>query len=146
MFASPDRNGFSQNTLPSRTMREAPLISDGRSPIKISGPNEALRSLECVVPIFNETYEVHEFDGLAVHGVPHINDNRLLHHELGRLAPVSGRHNLLLLHTSLGKRYLMEEYGEQIFPPEFADKLSDFQYIGLGHWHNFQQTSVVLRG
>lgn len=103
----------------------------------------ALKSLECVYPIFNETYEVHRFDGLAVHGVPHVNDNRLLHTELARLNPSPDHFNLLLLHTSLGKRYLMEEYGEQVFPAEFAEKLTGFQYIALGHWHNHQQTSVA---
>ncbi|MBL7805567.1 MAG: exonuclease SbcCD subunit D [Saprospiraceae bacterium] len=103
----------------------------------------ALRSLECVVPVFGEQYEVHEFGELAVHGVPHINDDRLLQQELARLQPLSNRWNLLLLHTSLGKTYLMEEYGEQIYPPEFIEKLAGFQYVALGHWHNFQQTSVV---
>lgn len=103
----------------------------------------ALRSLDCVVPVFNEQYEVHEFGELAIHGVPHINDDRILQQELTRLAPLPGRWNLLMLHTSLGKTYLMEEYGEQIYPPEFIRKLGGFQYVALGHWHNFQQTSVA---
>ena len=47
MFASPDRNGFSHSSLPPRRMRDVPLTSSGRSPTRISGPNEALRSLEC---------------------------------------------------------------------------------------------------
>lgn len=103
----------------------------------------ALRSLDCVVPVFNEQYEVHEFGELAVHGIPHINDDRVLQQELARLAPLPNRWNLLLLHTSLGKTYLMEEYGEQIYPPEFIQSLEGFQYVALGHWHNFQQTTVA---
>lgn len=102
----------------------------------------ALRNLECVYPIFGETWEKFEFDGVAVHGVPHINDNRILYRELERLEPVAGKFNLLLLHTSLGKKFLMEEYGEQVFPAEFEDKLADFQYIALGHWHNFQKIGL----
>jgi hypothetical protein len=37
MFASPDRNGFSQITAPPRRMRDMPRTSAGRSPTRISG-------------------------------------------------------------------------------------------------------------
>jgi DNA repair exonuclease SbcCD nuclease subunit len=102
----------------------------------------ALRTLDCVYPMFGEAWETVEFDGVAVHGVPHINDNRILYQELERMQPVAGKFNILLLHTSLGKRFLMEEYGEQVFPAEFEAKLADFQYVALGHWHNFQKIDL----
>lgn len=130
-------------------------ICDARIPIVIiSGNHEtpktiynspilrALRNLDCVYPIFGEAWEQFEFDGVVVHSVPHINDNRILYQELEKLHPVAGKFNILTLHTSLGKRYLMEEYGEQVFPVEFEAKLADFQYIALGHWHNFQQIDL----
>ncbi len=99
----------------------------------------AFRSLQCVTPFFGDTREYVELDGAAIHGLPHINDPRLLQRELENLEPLAGRFNILLLHTSLGKRFLMEEYGEQVFPEEFVEKLAGFQYLALGHWHNFQQ-------
>ena len=102
----------------------------------------ALRSLDCVYPVFGETWEQYAFGDLVVHGVPHINDNRLLYAELERMQPVAGKFNVLLLHTSLGKRFLMDEYGEQIFPVEFESKLASFQYIALGHWHNCQKIDL----
>lgn len=102
----------------------------------------ALRSLPCVYPIFGDRWEHFELDGVVIHGLPHINDTQKLNEELARLQPVQGRFNLLMLHTSLGKRYLMEEYGEQIFPPDFEAKLQDFQYIALGHWHNVQRVEL----
>lgn len=102
----------------------------------------ALRSLDGVFPMFGETWEVFEFGGVAVHGVPHINDNRLLLAELDRLSPLPGKFNLLMLHTSLGRRYLMEEYGEQVFPEEFEAKLAAFDYIALGHWHDCQSVNL----
>ena len=102
----------------------------------------AFRSLDCVYPFFGDQWEYFENEQLAIHGVPHINDRRLLFAELERLQPVAGKYNILLLHTSLGKRYLMDEYGEQIFPPEFEAKLAEFNYIALGHWHNHQQISL----
>lgn len=102
----------------------------------------ALRNLDCVYPIFGEIWEKFEFSGVVVHGIPHLNDNRMLHRELERLEPVAGKFNILLLHTSLGKKFLMEEYGEQVFPAEFEAKLAGFQYVALGHWHNFQKIDL----
>lgn len=102
----------------------------------------ALRTLKNVSPIFGEKCETVEFGNIAIHGVPHINDNRLLLTELERLEPLPGKFNILMLHTSLGKRYLMEEYGEQVFPAEFETKLAGFQYISLGHWHDNQSVSL----
>ena len=102
----------------------------------------ALRSLDGVTPMFGNHRETAAFGDLVIHGVPHINDQRLLLQELERLEPVDGKFNILMLHTSLGKRYLMEEYGEQVFPEAFEAKLGAFQYIALGHWHNFQQIGL----
>ncbi len=130
-------------------------LCDARIPIVIIAGNHetpktiynspilrALRSLDCVYPMFGDTWEKFEFDDAVVHGVPHINDTRLLHQELERLQPVPGKFNALMLHTSLGKRFLMEEYGEQVFPAEFEAKLAGFQYIALGHWHNCQKIDL----
>jgi len=102
----------------------------------------AFRSLDCVAPFFGERWEKSAFGDVVVHGVPHINDSRLLLQELDRMEPVAGKFNILLLHTSLGKHYLMEEYGEQVFPEAFEAKLGAFQYIALGHWHNCQQIDL----
>ncbi len=102
----------------------------------------ALRSLDGVYPFFGEQVEQVTFGDAVIHGVPHINDNRLLFSSLEQLEAVPGKFNILMLHTSLGKRYLMEEYGEQVFPAEFENKLAQFQYIALGHWHNCQQIDV----
>lgn len=102
----------------------------------------ALRTLEHVYPVFGDQWETFEFGEAVIHGVPHINDPRLLLQELERLEPVSGKFNVLMLHTSLGKRYLMEEYGEQVFPAEFEAKLAGFQYVSLGHWHDCQAVGL----
>ncbi|MEZ4942491.1 MAG: DNA repair exonuclease [Saprospiraceae bacterium] len=102
----------------------------------------AFGSLPCVQPFFGEAWESAELDGVIIHGLPHINDNRILQEQLERLEPVPGKFNILMLHTSLGKRFLMEEYGEQIFPEAFQEKLSAFQYLALGHWHNYQKIDL----
>ncbi len=102
----------------------------------------AFKSLTCIRPFFGESWEYEELGDVVIHGIPHINDTRILRQELERLEPVQNKLNILLLHTSLGKRFLMEEYGEQIFPEDFVEKLNGFQYLALGHWHNFQQINT----
>lgn len=102
----------------------------------------ALRAIEGVTPMFSETWEQAAFGEVMVHGVPHINDLRILQRELARLEPTPGKFNILMLHTSLGRKFLMEEYGEQVFPAEFETKLAGFQYIALGHWHDCQSINL----
>jgi DNA repair exonuclease SbcCD nuclease subunit len=102
----------------------------------------ALKTLDHVYPVFGESWEKNSFGDVVVHGIPHINDQRILLQELEKLEPETDKFNLLMLHTSLGKRFLMEEYGEQIFPPAFESKLARFQYIALGHWHNAQSVNL----
>jgi DNA repair exonuclease SbcCD nuclease subunit len=103
---------------------------------------KAFRSLACVHPFFGDTWECFELGDLAIHGVPHINDTRKLNQELDRMEPQKDKFNVLLLHTSLGKRFLMEEYGEQVFPAAFEIKLKQFQYVALGHWHDYQSVDL----
>lgn len=102
----------------------------------------ALRTITGIYPIFGEQWETYCFDGVAVHGVPHISDERLLRRELERMAPTDNYFNLLLLHTSLGKRFLMDEYGEQTFPADLEERLQGFQFLALGHWHNVQKVNL----
>jgi DNA repair exonuclease SbcCD nuclease subunit len=102
----------------------------------------ALRTIPLVFPVFEEQYALYQWDGLAVHGLPHFNNLEKQQTALERLEPVSDAFNILMLHTSLGKDYRMEEYGEQVFPPAFYPGLQSFQYIALGHWHQYQRVKM----
>jgi len=104
---------------------------------------KAFQTIEGVYPIFNQQYETIEFGDLAIHGLPHINDEKLLLEEMDKIAPVEGKINMLMLHTSIGKSYIMEEFGEQLFPPERLALLNRFDYVALGHWHNFQKVNKL---
>ncbi len=106
----------------------------------------ALRTILGIYPIFGEQWETYRFGEVEVHGVPHINDERLLRRELERMEPTSNKANLLLLHTSLGKRFLMDEYGEQTFPADLEERLKGFQFLALGHWHNTQKVNLHPNG
>jgi DNA repair protein SbcD/Mre11 len=104
----------------------------------------AFRSLDgSIFPVFGEALESFECGEALVHALPHINDLRALHGELEKLTPRPGYFNILMLHTSLGKHFLMEEYGEQVFPAAFEPALAGFDYVALGHWHKYQNTKVA---
>jgi DNA repair exonuclease SbcCD nuclease subunit len=104
---------------------------------------KAFGTFENVFPIFNQRYEFFDFGNIVFHGLPHINDNSILELEIEKIRPVEDKLNILLLHTSIGKWYLMEQYGEQIFPEEKIGLLKKFDYVALGHWHNFQQVNKL---
>jgi len=38
---------------------------------------------------------------------------------------------------------MMDEYGEKLYPPERLDLLNKFDYVALGHWHNFQKVEKL---
>ena len=102
---------------------------------------KAFKTIENVYPIFNQQYEWFEFGDIVIHGLPHINDLAVQQQEIEKIEIIPKKRNLLMLHTSLGKSFLMEQYGEQIFPSDKLDLLKQFDYVALGHWHNFQKVS-----
>ena len=104
---------------------------------------KAFNTIKGVHSIFGQAYQTETFGDLVIHGLPHINDERVLLEEMDKISPVSGKFNIILLHTSIGKRYIMEEFGEQLYPPERLELLNKFDYVALGHWHNFQKVSIL---
>jgi DNA repair protein SbcD/Mre11 len=107
---------------------------------------KAFQTIKGVYPIFNQQYEQIDLGNLVVHGLPHINDEKVLLEEMDKIKPIAGKFNIILLHTSIGKEFLMEEYGEQLYPKERLEVLNQFDYVALGHWHNFQKVSKLTNG
>ena len=107
---------------------------------------KAFRTIKGVYPIFSQYYETVELGDLVVHGLPHINDDKVLREEMDKINPDENKFNIMMLHTSIGKEYLMEEYGEQLYPKERLELLNKFDYVALGHWHNFQKISKLKNG
>ncbi|MFN4081132.1 MAG: exonuclease SbcCD subunit D [Saprospiraceae bacterium] len=103
---------------------------------------KALGVLPGVEAFFEPVYAYREYGPIAVHALPHVQDPRNLQQELGCIRPQPGRFNLLIMHLSLGARYLMDEYGEQRFPDEALSALAQFDYVALGHWHKTQKAEV----
>ena len=100
---------------------------------------KALRTFDFIRPVFEERYEQFTFENVVIHAIPHINDLALQKTEMERIIPQSGKINILMAHTSIGIGYKMDEYGEHVFPEEKYELLNQFDYVALGHWHNFQK-------
>lgn len=99
----------------------------------------ALRTLDHIFPVFEERYEKVIFDNINFHCIPHIND------EEGNLTAIEkceasvdkNKHNVMMLHCSVGAQFMMEEYGERVYPREKEALFEQMDYVALGHWHGF---------
>lgn len=99
----------------------------------------ALRTLDHIHPVFEEGYEKVVFDDITFHCIPHIND------EEGNLAAIEeceasvdeNKRNVMMLHCSVGAQFMMEEYGERVYPKEKEPLFERMDYVALGHWHGF---------
>lgn len=112
----------------------------------------ALRTLDHIYPVFEERYEKVIFDNINFHCIPHIND------ELSNLAAIeeceasvdADKHNIMMLHCSVGAQFMMEEYGERVYPREKESLFERMDYVALGHWHGFgsvgKHTNVYYAG
>ena len=99
----------------------------------------ALRTLDHVHPVFEERYEKVAFEEVVFHCIPHIHDEaaNLGAIEACEAALEEGKRNVLLLHCSVGAHYMMEEYGERVYPKEKEGLFEKMEYVALGHWHGF---------
>ncbi|MDD5717912.1 MAG: DNA repair exonuclease [Sulfuricurvum sp.] len=99
----------------------------------------ALRTLDHIYPVFEERYEQVIFDNINFHCIPHIND------ELSNLAAIEEceasvdeeKRNIMMLHCSVGAQFMMEEYGERVYPRAKEPLFERMDYVALGHWHGF---------
>ena len=100
---------------------------------------EAFRSLDNVHAIFNQQYEKVVFADIVFHGLPHINDERIIEGELDKIeANIDPtKRNIMMMHCSVGAHYLMHEFGEWVYPKEREDIFEKMDYVALGHWHGF---------
>ena len=100
---------------------------------------EAFHTLDNVYPVFKQKYEKVVFDDIVFHGLPHINDVRIIEGELDQIeANIDPKKkNIMMMHCSVGPQYLMHEFGEWVYPQEREDIFKKMDYVALGHWHGF---------
>ncbi|ADR33873.1 metallophosphoesterase [Sulfuricurvum kujiense DSM 16994] len=99
----------------------------------------ALRTLDHIFPVFEEAYEKVIFDNINFHCIPHINDEEANLAAIGQCeASVDEeKHNVMMLHCSVGAQFMMEEYGERVYPRDKEGLFEKMDYVALGHWHGF---------
>lgn len=127
-------------------------ISDAGIPFYIIAGNHDYPKSVFTIPIHNifnglpgvkvflgEEYETLHTDEYIIHALPHINEENRFKTECSKIAVTdNSKPNFLFMHLSVGRSYLMDEFGERIFPSDLLPVLKDFSYVGLGHWHKYQ--------
>lgn len=99
----------------------------------------ALRTLDHIHPVFEESCETIRFDNILFHCIPHINDetSNLAAIEKCEASVETDKRNVMMLHCSVGAQFMMEEYGERVYPREKEELFEQMDYVALGHWHGF---------
>ena len=118
------------------------LIAGNHSTPKMESSAPILRlfnSLENVYPVFNQKFEKIEFEDINFYCLPHINDEIKIAKELEKLENSidETKKSVMMMHTSVGESYLMEEFGEWVYPKEKEYIFDKMDYVALGHWHKF---------
>ncbi|NPA55695.1 MAG: DNA repair exonuclease [Epsilonproteobacteria bacterium] len=96
-------------------------------------------SFENVYVAYKQCYEVFEFDEVVFHALPHINDEAQRVAQIEQISPHPSKMNICLLHCSIKGDYLMEEFGEFVYPQDKLAVLEQMDYVALGHWHGFKK-------
>ncbi|MDP3265783.1 MAG: exonuclease SbcCD subunit D [Sulfuricurvum sp.] len=99
----------------------------------------ALRTLDHIHPVFEEAYEKVIFNNINIHCIPHINEeeNNLAAIEQCEASVDENKRNIMMLHCSAGAQFMMEEYGERVYPRDKEALFEKMDYVALGHWHGF---------
>jgi exonuclease SbcD len=89
--------------------------------------------------VYEQEYKKIEFENVIFHTLPHMNDETkaLSQIELCENNIHKAKKNIMMMHCSVGASYLMQEFGEWVYPSskEYIFKMMD--YVALGHWHGF---------
>lgn len=101
---------------------------------------------------YEQQYKKIEFDDIVFHTLPHMNDETKAQKqiELCETNIQKDKKNIMMMHCSVGAHYLMQEFGEWVYPKakEYIFKMMD--YVALGHWHGFgavkKHTNVYYSG
>lgn len=96
-------------------------------------------NFENVYVSYDQQYKKVEFDEIVFHCLPHMNDDTkaLSQIELCEDAIDESKKNIMMMHCSVGASYLMQEFGEWVYPTEKEYIFSKMDYVALGHWHGF---------
>jgi len=88
---------------------------------------------------YNQEYKKIEFENIVFHTLPHMNDDSkaLEQIEICESNIESDKKNIMMMHCSVGAWYLMQEFGEWVYPTDKEYIFESMDYVALGHWHGF---------
>ena len=88
---------------------------------------------------YSQEYKKIEFDDVVFHTLPHMNDDSkaLEQIEICESNIDAEKKNIMMMHCSVGAWYLMQEFGEWVYPSEKEYIFEKMDYVALGHWHGF---------
>ncbi len=88
---------------------------------------------------YDQEYKKIEFKGVVFHTLPHMNDDTkaLEQIELCEINIDTNKKNIMMMHCSVGAWYLMQEFGEWVYPSDKEYIFEKMDYVALGHWHGF---------
>ncbi|MCX6077276.1 MAG: DNA repair exonuclease [Campylobacterales bacterium] len=96
-------------------------------------------NFENIYVSYNQEYKKVEFKNTIFHTLPHMNDETtaLSQIELCEAQIDASKKNIMMMHCSVGASYLMQEFGEWVFPHDKEYIFEKMDYVALGHWHGF---------
>jgi len=96
-------------------------------------------SFKNVYASYKQEYKKIEFDNVVFHTLPHMNDDTkaLSQIELCESNIDKDKNNIMMMHCSVGAFYLMQEFGEWVYPTNKEYIFQMMDYVALGHWHGF---------
>jgi DNA repair exonuclease SbcCD nuclease subunit len=92
-----------------------------------------------VYPVYQPHYVIVRLGRVAIHAIPQCPSAQLFEEELKKLAPVADAdYNLLTLHAGIAN---IPEFSRGDFNEQFVDQdyFRGFDWVALGHYHNFAQ-------
>ena len=92
-----------------------------------------------IYPSYDQEYKKIEFKDVVFHTLPHMNDDTKADAqiELCESNIDKNKKNIMMMHCSVGAHYLMQEFGEWVYPKDKEYIFDKMDYVALGHWHGF---------
>ena len=96
-------------------------------------------NFENIYSSYNQEYKKIEFDDIVFYTLPHMNDETkaIEQIELCQKQIDIEKKNVMMMHCSVGSHYLMQEFGEWVYPKDKESLFKEMDYVALGHWHGF---------
>lgn len=93
---------------------------------------------------YSQEYKKIEFDDVVFHTLPHMNDDTKADEQIIKCEENlnEDKKNIMMMHCSVGAWYLMQEFGEWVYPTNKEYIFEKMDYVALGHWHGFGAVSV----